>query len=185
MVDIGSVCIDRYEAPNQRGVKPLLMQSAIDGEAWCRDHDKRLCREDEWLAACMGAERRSFPYGDAYEAGRCNDDKTWRAPKWSALRQWPAEVAEREAARLDQSEAAGQRADCKSDAGVFDLSGNAAEWVVRTEDNDTNHDHVVKGCYWARCFRPPHIPSCDYVNFAHRSEERSYEMGFRCCRNRN
>ena len=66
----------------------------------------------------------------------------------------------------------------------FDLTGNAAEWVVRTEDNDTNYDHVVKGCYWARCYRPPHTPSCDYVNWMHQGAERSYEMGFRCCKDR-
>lgn len=182
MLAVASFCIDRYEAPNVAGHKPLLMQSALDGEAWCRQRGKRLCRENEWVRACTGKRGHNFPYGPSHAAGRCNDDKTWIAPSWRKIRSWPSEESKREAARLDQSEPGGARAECQSEDGVFDLTGNAAEWVVRTEDNDTNHDHVVKGCYWARCFRPPHTPACDYVNFAHQGAERSYEMGFRCCR---
>lgn len=184
MVDVGVACIDRYEAPNEKGKKPLLMQSALDGEAWCAERGKRLCREAEWNRACMGKRGYDFPYGAKWERGVCNDDKTWKPPRWSAIRSHPSEASETEAARLDQSEPAGAREGCVSPDGVYDLTGNAAEWVLRTEDNDTNHDHVVKGCYWARCFRPPHTPSCDYVNWMHQGAERSYEMGFRCCKDR-
>lgn len=185
MVDVGVACIDRYEAPNEKGKKPLLMQSALDGEAWCAERGKRLCLEAEWNRACMGKRGYDFPYGPKWDRGVCNDDKTWMPPRWSAIRSHPSEASKKEAARLDQSEPAGARDGCVSPDGVFDLTGNAAEWVVRTEDNDTNHDHVVKGCYWARCFRPPHTPSCDYVNWMHQGAERSYEMGFRCCKDRD
>lgn len=183
MVAIGAgFCIDRYEAPNREGAKPLLLQSARSGEEWCRARDKRLCLEREWVRACRGPDGRDFPYGHAWRRGVCNDDKTWRSPRWSAIRSYPAPAARTETDRLDQSEASGSRDGCVSPEGVHDLTGNAAEWVVRTEDNPTNFEHVVKGCYWARCFRPPHIPDCAYVNYAHQSPERSYEMGFRCCR---
>jgi formylglycine-generating enzyme required for sulfatase activity len=182
MVRLGRFCIDRYEAPNREGATPLLMQSALDGQAWCAERAKRLCLESEWVRACAGPNGWNYPYGPAYRGSVCNDDKTWQAPQWRALRSWPSEAASAEVRRLDQSEPAGARADCRSAEGVFDLTGNAAEWVVRTEDNPTDHDHVVKGCYWSRCFRPPHTPACDYVNYAHVGAERSYEMGFRCCR---
>lgn len=184
MVDVGVACIDRFEAPNEKGQKPLLMQSALDGEAWCAERGKRLCRESEWNRACMGERGFDFPYGAKWERGVCNDDKTWKPPRWGAIRSHPSEASRKEAARLDQSEPAGSREGCASPDGAFDLTGNAAEWVVRTEDNDTNYDHVVKGCYWARCYRPPHTPSCDYVNWMHQGAERSYEMGFRCCKDR-
>lgn len=184
MVDVGVACIDRYEAPNEKGTKPLLMQSAIDGETWCAERGKRLCREAEWNRACTGERGDNFPYGPKYKRGVCNDDKTWKPPRWKAIRSHPSEASREEAARLDQSEPAGAREGCVSPDGVFDLTGNAAEWVQRTEDNDTNYDHVVKGCYWARCYRPPHTPSCDYVNWMHQGAERSYEMGFRCCKDR-
>lgn len=183
MVAIGDrFCIDRYEAPNREGAKPLLLQSARSGERWCRAREKRLCREREWVRACRGPDGRDFPYGHTWRQGVCNDDKTWRSPRWSAIRSYPAPAAQTETDRLDQSEPSGVRDGCVSPEGVYDLTGNAAEWVVRTDDNPTNFDHVVKGCYWARCFRPPHIPDCAYVNYAHQSPERSYEMGFRCCR---
>ena len=184
MVDVGVACIDRYEAPNEKGKKPLLMQNADAGEAWCNARDKRLCRENEWVRACMGKRGYNYPYGAKYKLGQCNDDKTWKPPRWSALRAWPSKEADAEVARLDQAEPSGQREGCVSQDGVHDLTGNAAEWVVRTEDNDNNFAHVVKGCYWSRCFRPPYKPSCDYVNFAHPGTDRSYEMGFRCCRDR-
>jgi len=184
MVDVGIACIDRYEAPNEKGKKPLLMQSALDGEAWCAERGKRLCKEVEWNRACMGKRGYNFPYGAKWKRGVCNDDKTWKLPRWKAIQSHPSAASKKEAARLDQSEPAGAREGCVSPDGVHDLTGNAAEWVVRTEDNDTNYDHVVKGCYWARCYRPPHTPSCDYVNWMHRGAERSYEMGFRCCKDR-
>lgn len=185
MVEVGTFCIDRYEAPNVAGEKPLLMQSAHDGEAWCQERGKRLCLEREWVRACGGPNGHNFPYGLRYQRSVCNDDKRYRVPRWAALRSFPSEAAKAEVARLDQSEPSGSREGCVSAEGVFDLTGNVAEWVVRTEDNPTNHGHVVKGCYWNQCFRPPHGPACDYVNYAHQGAERSYEMGFRCCRDRD
>lgn len=185
MVDIGRACIDRFEAPNEVGKKPLRMQSALDGEAHCRERGKRLCDEDEWVRACEGSKSRPFPYGAKYEAARCNDDGKFIAPSWKTLAKWPSEPAKKEVERLDQSEPSGARSGCVSEEGVFDLTGNVGEWVLRTRENETNHGHVVKGCFWGRCFRPPHTPSCEYVNFAHPSGWRSYELGFRCCKERS
>jgi formylglycine-generating enzyme required for sulfatase activity len=184
MVDIGVACMDRYEAPNRAGEKPLLMQSALDGVAWCEARGKRLCREDEWMRACNGPAGHNYPYGARYRRAACNDDKEYRAPNWETLATWPAPAAAAEAARLEQAEPAGSRPGCQSADGVFDLTGNAAEWVVRTHHYDIHRAHILKGCYWARCYRPPHVPSCAYVNSAHASDARSYEMGFRCCRDR-
>lgn len=185
MVDVKVACIDRYEAPNEEGATPLRMQSSEDGQAWCEARNKRLCSEDEWVRACEGPEQLPFPYGKTYQSGVCNDDGHYISANWKTLGKWPAEDAKSEVARLDQSEPSGKRASCVSAEGVFDLTGNVAEWVVRTRKNETNFSHVVKGCFWGRCFRPPHTPSCDYVNFAHPAGYRSYEMGFRCCRDRS
>ncbi|HQB43694.1 MAG TPA: SUMF1/EgtB/PvdO family nonheme iron enzyme, partial [Polyangiaceae bacterium] len=184
MVDVASVCIDRFEAPNEKGKHPLLMQSAHDAEAWCKERGKRLCNEDEWVRACEGPQHLPFPYGETYQQGVCNDDKTWKAVQWGRLGRWPDDVARAEANRLDQSEPSGMREGCRSAEGVYDLTGNAGEWVIRTRDNPTNYSHVVKGCYWGKCFRPPHTPSCEYVNYGHEAGFRSYEFGFRCCKDR-
>lgn len=181
MVDVGVACIDRYEAPNEKGAKPLLMQTVEDANAFCGARQKRLCNEDEWVRACEGPSHRRYPYGDHYQEGICNDDGKLLLADWDKLGRYPGPVAKEESARLDQSTPSGSREQCVSEEGVFDLTGNAAEWVARTRKNPTNYSHVVKGCFWGKCYREPHEPACAYVNYAHPAGFRSYEMGFRCC----
>lgn len=183
MVSIPGACVDRYEAPNVAGAAPLAMQTALDGEAWCEARGKRLCTEAEWVRACEGASERKFPYGTTYVRGRCNDDKTWKSPSWSTLGTWPADAAKKEAERLYQADPSGSRDACVSEEGAFDLTGNVAEWVVRSFPNSTNYDHVMKGCYWSGCYGGA-PPSCAFVNPAHPGGFRTYEAGFRCCRSR-
>lgn len=182
MVLAGEVCIDQYEAPNEAGQPPLAMQTAYDGEAWCEARGKRLCTDVEWVRACEGPPPGTpYPYGETYVAHRCNDDKTWIAPSWTTLGSWPSEAAQEEAERLYQADPSGERGDCVSAEGAFDLTANVAEWVVRTVPNANNYDHVMKGCYWAGCFGGSK-PSCGFVNPAHPGGFRTYEAGFRCCR---
>lgn len=192
MVDVSVACIDRYEAPNLAGQKPMRMQSLLDARDWCAARGKRLCTEDEWLRACQGPKGWTYPYGPTYQEHACNQDKPFRAPKWRTLARWPADDAWHEADRLDQSEPSGQRPTCVSPEGVFDLTGNVAEWVVKThehpeaclDDAQRKHGHVVQGCFWGKCYRKPHEPACGYVNCSHPEAFRSYEFGFRCCADR-
>lgn len=183
MVALPGVCMDRYEAPGHAGSKPLAMQTALDAESYCTAHSKRLCTEAEWVRACEGPDHRPYPYGSTYKRSTCNDDKTWRAPDWTVLGTWPSAAAKAEAARLYQGDASGARAGCTSEEGVHDLAGNVAEWVRRSYPNRTNYDHVMKGCYWAGCYGGS-PPGCAFVNPAHPSAFRTYEAGFRCCKDR-
>src|SRR5271167_1124040 len=89
MVRVRDFCVDRFEAPNRKGAKPLAMQSANDAQAWCAAHHKRLCTEDEWQEACEGADHRAYPYGAEHVDERCNDDKPWRTVDESVLARWP------------------------------------------------------------------------------------------------
>lgn len=182
-VALPDVCMDRHEAPNVAGVKPLAMQSALDGEAWCKAHGKRLCSEEEWVRACQGTMKRPYPYGTTYQRSTCNDDKTWIAPDWTALGTYPAAAGQKEATRLYQADPSGSRKGCISEEGLLDLTGNVAEWVRRSFPNANNYDHVMKGCYWSGCYGGS-PPSCGFVNPAHPSGFRSYEAGFRCCLSR-
>ncbi|MBI4950695.1 MAG: SUMF1/EgtB/PvdO family nonheme iron enzyme, partial [Myxococcales bacterium] len=181
MVLAGSACVDRFEAPNVAGVPPLAMQTAYDGEVWCAARGKRLCTDVEWIRACEGASATPYPYGDTWVAHRCNDDKTWIPPDWGVLASWPSQAAQDEAAALYQGDPSGSREACLSEDGAFDLTGNVAEWVVRTIPNANDYDHVMKGCYWSGCYGGT-LPNCSFVNPAHPGGFRSYEAGFRCCR---
>jgi formylglycine-generating enzyme required for sulfatase activity len=184
MAAVGAFCIDRYEAPNERGELPFALQTAYDGEAWCSERGKRLCSEDEWVRACQGPRARRYPYGDAYREDACNDDHDWIPVRWKALARWPRDVALDEATRLFQADMSGARAECVSEEGVYDLTGNVAEWVRRsTPSPRTGYDHVLKGCYWAGCFKEPHA-SCAFTNGVHPGTFRTYEAGFRCCSKR-
>lgn len=181
MLLAGETCVDRYEAPNVAGEPPLAMRTAYDGADWCVALDKRLCTDVEWTRACQGPTGATYPYGNEHVEHRCNDDQTWIAPDWDALATWPSEEAVAEAERLYQADPSGERSACISAEGALDLTGNVAEWVVRTIPNANNHDHVLKGCYWAGCYGGT-LPNCTFVNPAHESGYRTYEAGFRCCR---
>jgi formylglycine-generating enzyme len=176
--------MDAFEAPNVAGALPLVMESAVSSAAWCAERGKRLCTEDEWDTACEGREGFVYPYGDDYEAGRCNDDKTWRAPDETTLATWPSDAAQAEVDSLYQGEPSGSLEGCVSGYGVFDLTGNIEEWVVRTKPHANNYPHVLKGCYWSGCYGGSK-PTCASTNPAHADGFLFYETGFRCCRDAN
>jgi formylglycine-generating enzyme required for sulfatase activity len=184
MVPAGHFCIDRYEAPNEKGELPYSLQTAYDGEDWCAARGKRLCTEDEWTRACRGTSGRTYPYGNTFRPGVCNDDKPWVGVGWKKLSRWPQDPALDEASRLYQADMAGARAECVTEEGVFDMTGNVAEWVRRAGASGSpakpGFEHVLKGCYWAGCFKDPQ-PSCAFTNGAHPGTFRTYEAGFRCC----
>ncbi len=181
MVRVRGFCIDRFEAPNRRGAKPLVMQSANDAQAWCSARGDRLCTEDEWMAACQGEERRAYPYGDSHVDGRCNDDQTWRTVNEATLARWPAPEAKAHVEELYQAAASGEKRQCATPSGVYDLTGNVEEWVVRTREHANAWPFVLIGCYWAGCYGG-NKPTCHSTNNAHGPEFRFYETGFRCCR---
>lgn len=168
-------CIDKYEAPNQKGSLPFYAKGAHEAVSWCKAQGKELCTQTQWVTACKGSKRTPFPYGSVYVKGTCNDDKTWIGPvPWLQMGTpaWDETVK-----RLFQGEPSGNREKCKTPEGVYDLTGNVAEWVVEPRNL---HGYVVKGCYWAGCLGG--VPSCDFVNPAHAAEFKSYELGFRCCK---
>jgi formylglycine-generating enzyme required for sulfatase activity len=181
MVAIGTFCVDRFEAPNQEGAVPWALKTAADGEAWCAERQKRLCTEDEWVRACEGPHERRYPYGPEYRGGACNDGRAWIPVHWERLASWPSEVAVEEAARLFQADRSGTHPRCVSEEGVYDLTGNVAEWVRRSDAVPRpGYEHVLKGCYWSGCYHEPH-PNCRFRNSAHPGSFRTYEAGFRCC----
>ncbi len=53
-VSVPTFCIDKFEAPNRAGVKPLVGMLNIEAAYWCDMHGKRLCTQAEWQRACRG-----------------------------------------------------------------------------------------------------------------------------------
>lgn len=184
-------CIDKYEAPNIKGQKPFVARTAKEASKWCQDHGKVLCTDVMWESSCKGKQNRTYPYGNSYKQGTCNDDKKWKVVKWDLVNRYNPQRPESDIPAmlhvnsLNQSEVSGQRENCQSEDGVFDLTGNAAEWVVNTKKvpsgtNGKVYPYNMKGCYWAKCYKGIN-PSCGFTNPNHGETFRSYEAGFRCC----
>jgi len=151
----GLSCVDRYEAPNIEGAKPLVMQSALDAVAWCEAQGKHLCTEYEWEWAC-------------YQAGEpCRNDQQWM--EWDRKTVGtPGEVE-----RLWQGAPSGSYPECRTPSGIYDLRGNVEEWVLSEPGRDWAYG--LKGGWWAK------VTPCHRINDAHEPEFRFYQTGFRCC----
>lgn len=146
-------CIDIYEYPNQAGAKPTTGATFAEAKAACEGQQKRLCTEDEWERACKGPQNGRFAYGEKFDPEACNMTKTLAA--------------------------SGDHARCKSGYGVFDISGNAAEWTSSRYTAGASGKAVKgggsPGDVYARCSgRRP---------VSERSKEAM--LGFRCCRDAN
>ncbi len=167
-------CMDAFEAPNQKGAKPLVMQSSVDGAEWCRARGKRLCKEIEFESACEGPEMLPWSYGWSADGEACNSGKAWR-PFNAQVLYGKNEDAARELERLWQGEPSGSRARCATGEGVFDLVGNVEEWV--TSRPGRKWPVTLIGGFWAKPWT-----GCRGANDAHEPTFRFYETGFRCCK---
>ncbi len=196
-----SFCIDKYEAslvelleggqeraypwnvsPEGRNVRAVSVpgtypQGYISGKeagAACRASGKRLCESREWVTACKGPGKTTYPYGDERKSRACNDHgknprrvlgiraSTWNAMNAPSLNQVPDTLA-----RTGQHEA------CVNEWGVYDMVGNLHEWVA--DPSGTFH-----GGYYLDT--QENGPGCDYRTTAHVFEYHDYSTGFRCCR---
>jgi serine/threonine protein kinase/formylglycine-generating enzyme required for sulfatase activity len=150
-VSVHSYCIDAYEYPNHADGKPQVGVSFSGAEAACSSQGKRLCSEEEWERACKGPDNLRFPYGQAYNSGSCNSGRGGIA-------------------------ASGSYGACKSGYGVYDLSGNAAEWTSSRFQSGTS-DRAVKGGSYARS-------DTDLRCSARQNKSpgsHASDLGFRCC----
>ena len=166
-------CMDRFEAPNEEGKKPLVMKSFRDAVAWCAAKDKRLCTEFEWETACESGDERPWLYGWKLDGTICNTTKPW-LPFDAAALMSGGDTAEREVARLWQGTPSGAMARCRTRDGIYDLMGNVEEWVASSRKR--KFPGALLGGFWAK----PWV-GCRGTNDAHEPSFVFYEVGFRCC----
>jgi sulfatase modifying factor 1 len=169
-------CIDRYEWPNQPGVKPVVAVDWNQAKDQCASAGKRLCGDTEWTLACEGSERLPYPYGYVRNAEACNIDRPYIMPddaKWKNPKTRPQEIA-----RLDQRTPSGALDSCVSPYGVFDMTGNVDEWVANEKGKEKEKPYVsgLKGGYWG-----PVRDRCRPMTTDHNQWHNGYQIGFRCC----
>jgi hypothetical protein len=180
--------VDGYDAGEFRavpaaGVLPQGYISQVQATAACEASGKRLCTFEEWTSACRGRPQHDYvyPYGDTYEAGRCNEGK--ESPIIILFGPNPSyDNAELNDPRCDQLEGGiapgGSYAECESTYGAFDMHGNIHEWVVDSPAGSPDNGEFLGGYFVDATLNGP---GCTYVTTAHAKTYHDYSTGFRCC----
>lgn len=181
--------IDAYEYPNQRDLRPTLVSSFFSAVELCASQGKRLCLAEEWRGACQGTELRRYS---------SNDDPAALGVTFFGLRfcntagSQVATNAPDADFLFDYLAPAGTFANCGTE-GVYDLTGNVAEWVW-VDSTQTAGTYTQSSVLSAReCgeFAEP-LPTLpvdfDFSDQAISDLGSDYEAyfqddwGFRCCR---
>jgi formylglycine-generating enzyme required for sulfatase activity len=205
-----SFCIDRYEASlveraadgterpwspyhsptrgvhlravSHRGVVPQAYISEAQAERACSAAGKRLCSNREWVGACSGPSRTQFPYGNARQAGRCNENHA-RHPVvqlFGHARQYIWDGVHMNDPQINQLPGTlaltGAFSGCTNEFGVFDMVGNLHEWVAT--DPAAAHGTFAGGYYLDTSLNGD---GCGYKTQAHAHDYHDYSTGFRCC----
>ncbi|MBK8254230.1 MAG: SUMF1/EgtB/PvdO family nonheme iron enzyme [Polyangiaceae bacterium] len=167
-------CMDRYEYPNKKGVRPEVMNNFYHAQVLCAKQGKRMCTETEWTMACEGPQYKPYPYGYIRDSKKCLGDLPYGNPSKEKL--WKRDAAELE--RLWQGVVSGSQPDCKSDYGVFDMPGNADELAASEHFNDNKYDNVTTGGPWYKGVRN----QCRPKIYEHDEGFQYYYLSFRCCK---
>jgi hypothetical protein len=152
LVGATSFCIDRYEWPNVKGRLPRTYISVYQAMDTCVSAGKRLCTSDEWTIACAGPYGWKYPYGANYEIYACVTNDTTIRPS-------------------------GTKPECRGYFGVFDMSGNCAEWTG-TRSSRNMHYYNVMGGFWESGPQG----GCFDVRYSYFPQNRHNPVGFRCCK---
>ncbi len=165
-------CIDTYAWPNQKGVRPEVMNHFYQAQVKCAAMGKRMCTESEWTFACEGPEMKPFPHGYTRDPKKCNGDHKWDNPKMRKVaKRDPTELA-----RLWRGVPSGSQPECVSDFGVHDLPANNDE-VVSGESPKAKFSSVNTGGPWYSGVRN----QCRPKVYTHEEGFYYYFLGFRCC----
>ena len=164
-----SFCIDRFEYTAPGDALPKNHMSFVTGSALCRSLGKRICTEAEWNFACEGEQMLPYPYGWRREP-KCNQDRT-------DLYRMVVVDGHRQQVKKDDREPADARPDCVSPFGVYNLTGNLDESVLREEARlQQPFRNALKGGWWMAARN-----RCRPATTAHDDYYEDTQVGVRCC----
>jgi len=176
---------------------PVVGVSWADAVAYCKWVGKRLPTEGEWEKACRGPVGRIFPWGDDWDPGMANVG-------FFEKDQWPSSLDDGwQILQNDEADSGfptlqpiGSYPEAVSQYGVFDLVGNASEWVadwynwegysnlplINPIGLGPPWNHSLRGSGWFDRFgqerQVAYLSRCSARNSSHSFDDP--RLGFRC-----
>ncbi len=140
---------------------PWTGASFDEAKGACEASGRRLCHITELEEACEGASNRTYPYGHAYVGANCNGiDATGSA-----------------------AAPTGSFTNCVSPDGVFDLSGNVAEWSDKKEGTTTGTPaYDIMALQGGSFLSPSNGLTCRFDLDRISTNAVLPSLGFRCCK---
>jgi formylglycine-generating enzyme required for sulfatase activity len=149
------------------GVLPWTQASFAEANAACLARGARLCTSTELQSACELAATKTYPYGSSYDPNGCNGEDYDGVPGGQDD---------------DVVLPTGALATCQS-GGVYDLSGNVAEWTSTLTGNTgapaNLSIYVTKGGSY---LTPQSGLTCQFNLSRATSNAITPSLGFRCCK---
>ena len=153
---------------------PIEQVTWKQAKQYCQSIGKRLPSESEWEKAARGHEGRQFPWGETWHQGNANTGEE----------HWPFKLAP-----------VGSYVKDKSPFGVFDMAGNAYEWVadwyLPYPNSDVNDPYfgkkhkVVRGSGYGGVHYALDIFERGSFRGHLHPDDAKPGMGFRCAKNAN
>ncbi len=145
----------------------------------CENAGKRLCSEEEWVRACKGNKRSKHPYGEAFQAGRCNVHRALHPAYELHGNSSLGHLDPRLHLVFENGDdpllyLTGQAERCTSetnDGQLFDMEGNLDEWIA-------DERGVFVGGFYSRATKE----GCEAKIENHAPAYTDYSIGVRCCK---